>query len=116
MISDPVNALAERVVNWSIGLGVIAVLCGIVLGIMEVIAERQVKEAALAAAQDTKAVAPSGAKAGDAQAQSGLSTAVSAVAELAKALKDLERSARLLIVGLAFFAVAAVAAGADAIG
>jgi hypothetical protein len=115
MIIAAVSELAERVVDWSIALGVISLVAGVVLGAFEFSAELKVKKAAAKAAEDAQDVGPSGQKAGDSAAQGALASSVKSVAELASALKDLERSARLLVIGLAFFAIAAVAAGADAI-
>jgi hypothetical protein len=109
------NVLTERVVNWCIVLGVVSIAAGIAIGVFEFLAERNVKLAAAKAAEDVQTVAPSGAKAGDSAAQGAIASAVKSVAELATALKDLERSSRLLVIGVAFFAIAAVAAGADAI-
>jgi hypothetical protein len=52
---------------------------------------------------------------GQLQEQGAVSGALDSVAKLAAALKDLDTGARVLVLSVAFFAVAAVAAGADAV-
>jgi hypothetical protein len=91
-------------------VGLVAVLVG------DLPAELAASKAAKKAGEEgqTNANEPDPAKRG-AKAQ-GLKDLVTPVTELAKALKDLTTSGRLLVIAVLFALVAGVAAGADAIG
>ncbi len=108
--------LTERVVNASLIVGVLLMVGAGVVAAFELASAAKVAAVATKATEGARdAATPTGDKEGDAQKQSAVATAVSAVASLATALKDLDRSTRMMTLALAFFAVAAVTAGADAI-
>ncbi len=98
--------LAERVVNVSLGLGIGAFLLGVALLIIDYVTDRQVRRAAKKATQElAKGVTDNrGISIPD------LGTSLGALADLAKALKALDRSTRLLVVSLVLLAIAAVGA------
>ncbi len=98
--------LAERVVNVALVLGVGAFLIGVVLLIIDWATERQVRRAAKKATQQLAqgVMEERGIKIPD------LGSSLGALAEVAKALKALDRSTRLLVVSLVLLAIAAVGA------
>ncbi len=98
--------LAERVVNVSLALGIGAFLIGVVLLIIDWVTDRQVRRAAKKATQQLAlgAIDEQGIKIPD------LGSSLGALADVAKALKALDRSTRLLVVALVLLAIAAVGA------
>jgi hypothetical protein len=97
--------LAERVVNVSLALGIGAFLIGVVLLLIDWVTDRQVRRAAKKASQQLITGVPEhGIKIPD------LGSALGSLAEVAKALKSLDRSTRLLVVSLVLLAIAAVGA------
>jgi hypothetical protein len=104
------NNLTELVVILSLIAGSVLLIAGILLLISEWLAEREVRKVAKQAGEDLRKEPDKVAADSPIKAHGGLDSGINAVANLAKTLKDLERSARLLVVSLAFFAIAGAAA------
>lgn len=100
----------EPVVILSLVLAGIAFVAGGYMLIVEWRAQQQLSKAAKSASQDITTPSASLPDSSPIKAQGGIDTAVNAIANLAKALKDLDRSTRLLVISLAFVAIAAAAA------
>jgi disulfide bond formation protein DsbB len=97
------------VVVLSLVLGAIAFLAGGYMLIIEWRVQQQLNKAAKNASRDIM-TPPADVSDSPIKAQGGIDSAVNAIANLAKAIKDLDRSGRLLIISLAFLAIAAAAA------
>ena len=110
------NDLAAAVVVLSLVAGVLGFLAGSAMLIYEWIIERPVRQMANRASRDLGTPVNQIAADSPIKAHGGLGEPINAIANLAKALKDLDRSTKLLVLSLAFFAVAAVAAVGDAVG
>ncbi len=113
---DTTNQLADKVVLCSLAAGVLSFGIGVALLCWEWIAERPVRAAAKRASEDLQRPATDVATDSPLKAQGGPGEAINAITNLAKALKDLDRSTRLLVVSMFFFAVAGAAAFGDAVG
>jgi hypothetical protein len=94
----------------SLVLAGIAFAAGGYMLIFEWIAQQQLNRAARSASHDITTPPADLPDSSPIKAQGGIDSAVNAIANLAKALKDLDRSTRLLVISLAFLAVAAAAA------
>lgn len=106
-------ASADRtgpVVILSLILAGIAFVAGGYMLIVEWRAQQQLNKAAKSASRDITTPQADLQDSSPIKAQGGIDTAVNAIANLAKALKDLDRSTRLLVISLAFVAIAAAAA------
>ena len=107
---------AEDVVTLGLIAGIVSFLAGAVLLVYEWWIERPVRSAAKQTSEELNTPETDLPAESPIKAQGGAGEAVNAIANLAKSLKDLDRSTRLLVVSLAFFAIAAAAAIGDAIG
>src|SRR4051794_4041025 len=91
--------------------GFVCFVVGIIAVIIDIVYTNQTKTQAKKAAEHAKTKINTG----DLQEQDKVSDAINSVANLAKAMKDLDVGNRVLVIALAFFAVAAVTAGVDSI-
>ena len=98
--------LAERVVTVSLAMGIAAFLTGVVLMVIDWLSERELRKATRQAGQQLGVASAQG----QGLAIPGVGEAVNALANLAKALKELDRSTRLLLAAMVFLAIAAVGA------
>src|SRR5215467_3503747 len=100
----------EPIIVLSLVLAGIAFAAGGYMLIVEWIAQQQLNKAAKSASRDITKPPSKLPDDSPIKAQGGIDSAVNAIANLAKALKDLDRSTRLLVISLAFLAIAAAAA------
>lgn len=113
---EAASPLTKRLVDACLPAGVLLLVLGVALAAYELWIEFKLRAAALAAAAAVKETGPGGTKEGDVQAHGALADTVTAVTELARVMKDLQRSGQVLVVGVLVLAVAALAAGLDAVG
>lgn len=109
------NDLARLMTYSSLAVGALLVIVGVILLAMEqASAQGKAKKALSNAARAAEAASKDAGTLAE-QADS-LGGAFEGLSKLAAALKDLDVSTRLIVLGLGFFAVAGLSAGLDAVG
>jgi hypothetical protein len=104
------------IVTWfSLIAGTITLIAGATIAFIETLRRKEVADKAKQAADD--AIAKAGQEQNDqtVKEQGALSDALDSVAKLATSLKDLDTGTRVMVLGIALYAIAGVAAGLDAV-
>ena len=114
---DNASDLTETVMWFSLTVGSLCALIGLVVTLLDIARNRGVgKTAAAAVAKAEEKVSTGSTASEDLAAQGAIGDTMESLAKLASSLKDLDIGTRVLMVALAFYAIAGVAAGLDAIG
>jgi hypothetical protein len=113
---DAASDLSTVVMWFSLIAGSICLAVGLFVAIFETLRHREVSKEAKKAAEAavTKAGQQTG-EAGPLAAQGAIGDTMESLAKLAAALKDLDVGTRILVLGVALYAIAGIAAGLDAI-
>jgi hypothetical protein len=111
---DSASDLAAAVTWFSLVAGSICLAVGLVVAIVETLRHREVSKEAKDAVQAAVATAKEG-KAETLAAQGAIGDTMESLAKLATALKDLDVGTRILVLGVALYAIAGIAAGLDSV-
>ncbi|OLB78080.1 MAG: hypothetical protein AUI14_13985 [Actinobacteria bacterium 13_2_20CM_2_71_6] len=98
----------------TITAGISGIIC-LIAGIVFLILDYAAKASTLSAAKSAAAKLDEKVGEGDLTEQGAVGDVLDSVANLAKALKDLDTGTRVLVLSVAFLAVAAVAAGVGSV-
>lgn len=113
---DAASDLSTAVTWFSLIAGSICLAVGLCVAVVETLRHREVSKEATTAAR--AAVAKASQQAGaadDLAAQGAIGDTLESLAKLATALKDLDVGSRIIVLGVALYAIAGVAAGVDAV-
>jgi len=95
----------------------VCILVGLIVALIYAGKTKGIANQAATMAKSASTKADAGLQSDEALAEQGaIGDAMESVAKLATSLKDLDVGTRILVVGLALYAVAGIAAGLDAIG
>ena len=112
---DSASDLATAVTWFSLVAGSICLGVGLVVAIIEALRHREVSKEAKNAVQAAVSKATQTPSGEDLAAQGAIGDTMESLAKLATALKDLDIGTRILVLGVALYAIAGVAAGLDSV-
>jgi hypothetical protein len=112
---DSASDLATAVTWFSLVAGSICLAVGLVVAIIEALRHREVSKEAKDAVQAAVSKAKQTPSGEDLAAQGAIGDTMESLAKLATALKDLDVGTRILVLGVALYAIAGIAAGLDSV-
>lgn len=114
---ETTSELSQTVMWFSLVVGTLCVLVGLILTLIDAKRNATVAgDAAKAAKKAAEKVELGSTTETELAAQGAIGDTLESLSKLASSLKDLDIGTRVLVLGVAFYAIAGIAAGLDAIG